>query len=85
MLVLGHETQVVMSFDSAAYINQEGPKGEEDIITSYGRQSGGRKLNEDVWVSDGIDHYFLGSNEVRLDLGSVLTPSNPGSCDGLRI
>jgi len=49
-------------------------EGEDNIVTSYGRFDG------DVWVLDGVDPHLLGSNEVRVDLGSVLTPSNPGSC-----
>ena len=39
-----------------------------------------RRLSEDVWVLDGVDPYVLGSNEVRVDFGSVLTPSDSGSC-----
>ena len=66
-------------------LHQKDQKEEEDgIITGYRRWSGGRRLNEDVWVSGGVDHYLLGSNKVRVDFGSVLTPSDSGNCGARR-
>ena len=57
---------------------------EEDITIRYRRQLGGIRLNEDGWVSNGVDHYLLGSNEVRVDFRSVLTPLDSGSCGALK-
>ena len=44
-----------------------------------------KKTSQRHLGSGGVDHCLLGSNEVRMDLGSVLTPLNPDSCGASRI